>query len=640
MGCFLYALLMLTFVAMFIKVIFRADKTTGRQVSQYRLCESYRIDNMVRHQTILHLGSLPELPCVEQKRALAIRINELVKQSHTGSQPLFAPEPQVERLALHFFGQIKEKERLDIAAGKDYHRIDTDTIGNKDVRETGAEWLCLQAMEQLGISTLLAQQGWKSEAIQLALTHLASRAVYPASELQTSRWIQQNSAICELTGYPSAKITKDKLYNITHRLYDVKDALEKHLGQRTNELFDLDDKIIIYDLTNTYFEGSMRNSQLAKFGRSKEKRSDARLIVLALVVNKEGFLKYSQIFEGNMADSGSLEKIIDELSIRTSATGRRPVVVMDAGISSEKNLALLKSKGFDYMCVSRSGLQKYKVDTTTTPVLVTDNHNQPITLHKATVAGSTDNWLQVYSEAKVLKESGMNNRFVERFELGLNQIKASINKKSGVKKQEKVWERIGRLKSKYASIGKHYAITTDADKKGMVTSIDWHQKPADKKEGYYLLRTTLNNNEELVQWFIYNTIREIEATFRVLKTDLDLRPVYHKTDQAAMAHLHLGLLAYWVVNTIRHQLKQKGISSQWKEIVRTMNTQKLVTTEMVNEYDQKIIIRQCSEPNFAVEKIYQALNYKKRPPVKTKSVVPLNPNKKNETTHKPLFCDG
>ena len=631
---------MTTFVAMFIKVIFRSDKATGRRVSQYRLCESYRGENMVRHQTILHLGSLPELPALEQKRALAIRINELVKQSHNGSQALFEPEPVVETLVLHFFVQIKEKERLDIAAGKDYHRIDTDTIRNKDVRETGAEWLCLQAMEQLGIGGFLAQQGWESEAIKLALTHLASRAVYPASELQTSRWIQQNSAICELTGYPLAKITKDKLYGITHQLYTVKDALEKHLGQRTNELFDLDDKIIIYDLTNTYFEGSMRSSQLARFGRSKEKRSDARLIVLALVVNKEGFLKYSQIFEGNMADSSSLEKIIDELSIRTSTTGRRPVVVMDAGIASEKKLGLLKSKGFDYMCVSRSGLQKYKVDSTATAVVVKDNKDQPITLHKATVTGSTDNWLQVYSGAKLLKESGMNSRFTERFELGLNEIKASISKKGGVKKQEKVWERIGRLKSKYASVSKHYVIITDADKKGLVTAMQWHHKPADNKEGYYLLRTTLNNNNESVQWLIYNTIREIEAIFRILKTDLDLRPVYHKTDQAAMAHLHLGLLAYRVVNTIRHQLKPKGITSQWKEIVRTMNTQKLVTTTMVNEYDQKIIIRQCSEPIIAVEKIYHALNYKKKPPVKTKSVVPLNPNKKNESIDKHTSCDG
>ena len=137
----------------------------------------------------------------------------------------------------------------------------------------------------LNMSAFLRQEDWKEEQIQLALTHIISRAAYPASELRTSEWIKQNSSVCELTGYPMEKITKDKLYEISKSLYKVKENLEKHLSKRTNELFDLTDKIILYDLTNTYFEGSMRNSKIAKFGKSKEKRNDARLIVLAVVIN-------------------------------------------------------------------------------------------------------------------------------------------------------------------------------------------------------------------------------------------------------------------------------------------------------------------------------------------------------------------
>jgi hypothetical protein len=617
---------------MFLKVIFKKVKSTGECVSHYRLCESYRFDNTVKHQTILHLGTLPELTTIEQKKALGIRIHELVKQSHTGIKSLFEPETVVEKLAQHFFEQIKENKRLDIASGKDYHRIDTDSLKHKEVREAGAEWLCLQAIEQLGIAGFLEGAGWEQQQIQLALTHIISRASYPASELRTSQWIQQNSAVCELTGYPVDHITKDKLYDITHQLYSVKDVLEKHLSQRTNELFDLNDKIILYDLTNTYFEGSMRNSTIAQFGRSKEKRTDARLVVLAVVVNTEGFLKYSQIFEGNMSDSSTLEKIIAELSARTSSTERHPIVVLDAGIATEDNLTLLKENGFDYMCVSRSGLKKYVVDTTCQPVAIKDKKEQPITLQKVTVAGSTDNWLQVHSQAKALKESGMNSQFGKRFEQGLMQIKVSLGKKGGIKKPAKVWERIGKLKAKYPSIHKYYELFIDTDDtKAIVTALNWEQKKLEKKEGYYLLRTTLNDKEEAVQWTIYNTIREIEATFRVLKTDLDLRPIYHKTDKAAMAYLHLGLLAYWVVNTIRHQLKQKGINNQWTDIVRTMNTQKLVTTTMENEYEQQIMIRQCSEPTEAVTKIYEALKYKLRPYTRKKFVVPPPKLKKKET---------
>ena len=584
---------------------------------------------------------MDQIPEIDQKKALATRIDELVKQSHTGKQNLFQPPDQlIESLAQKFFAAIKEKQRLDITAGKDYHRVDTDTVKNKNIKEIGSEWLCMQALEQLDITSFLTLKGWPPEHIQLALTHIVSRATYPASELRTSQWIKENSAVCELTTYPIEKITKDKLYDISKCLYKVKEDLEKHLSKRTNELFDLTDKIILYDLTNTYFEGSMRRSKKAKFGKSKEKRNDARLIVLAVVVNTEGFLKYSQIFEGNIADSKTLKEIICELSSRTSSTQRHPIVVLDAGIATENNLKLLKQHNFDYMCVSRSNMKKYSVDTDSKPIEILDKKKQALTLQKITVEGNTDTWLRVHSQAKALKESGMNSRFSQRFEQGLSQIKESLDKKSGIKKQEKVWERIGRLKAKYQSIHKYYDIDTEANNKGNVTNIVWKQKPIEKKEGYYLLRTTLDQKDEHVQWTIYNAIREIEATFRTLKTDLDLRPVYHKTDEASMAHLHLGLLAYWVVNTIRHQLKQKSITNEWRDIVRIMNTQKIVTTTMENEHNQQIIIRQCSEPTEQVDKIYTALKYKSQPFSRKKSVVPLPEMKKKETPEKPDLFSG
>lgn len=625
---------------MFLKAVYKNIKSTGKQVTNYRLVESYRFAGTVRHQTILHIGTLSELPDVEQKRALSIRINELVKESHTGIQSLFIPEEAVEQLAQKFFLQIAEKERLDIAAGKDYHRIDTDSVKNKNIREAGTEWLCSQALEQLGIPSFLKSEGWEEEQIQLALTHIISRTAYPASELRTSQWIKQNSSVCELTGYPVGKITKDKLYDISKRLYSVKDNLEKHLSKRTNELFDLKDNIILYDLTNTYFEGSMRNSKIARFGRSKEKRSDARLVVLAVVVNTEGFLKYSQIFEGNMTDSKTLDKIITELSARTSSIERKPTVVIDAGIATKDNLKLLEKNHFKYMCVSRSGMSKYTVDTGSSPITITDKKKQPLTLQKVNVEGSEDTWLRVHSKAKALKESGMNSRFTERFEQGITQIRESLAKKGGVKKQEKVWERIGRLKAKYPSIQRHYEIEVQTDGKKIVTGIIWKQKPVENKDGYYLLRTNLDQKDEEAQWTIYNAIREIEATFRVLKTDLDLRPVYHKTDEAAMAHLHLGLLAYWVVNTIRYQLKQKGINNQWLDIIRLMNTQKIVTTTMEDYYGQQIIIRQCSEPTEQVKEIYSALKYKSQPFTRKKSVVPLPELKNFETQQNKAFSSA
>jgi hypothetical protein len=353
---------------MFLKSVFKTIKATGERKEYFRLCESYRCEGSVRHHTIIQLGALDELPDAEQRKALCRRIEQMVEEGRRGKCLFFAPcEDVIEQLAIRFYAAIKQKERLDIAAGRDYHIVDVNSVKNKEVREVGIEWLCLQALGQLQIREFLRQKQWSEEQISLALTHITSRAAYPASELRTSEWIKDNSAVCELTGYNIEKMTKDKLYGISHRLYSVKDDLELHLSQRTNELFDLDDKIILYDLTNTYFEGQKRNSRLAQFGRSKEKRSDAKLVVLGVVVNVEGFLKYSNIYEGNTADSSTLAGIIEQMGERTSATGRRPVVVLDAGIATEDNIELLRSTGYKYMCVSRSGLKNTKLLQTASP---------------------------------------------------------------------------------------------------------------------------------------------------------------------------------------------------------------------------------------------------------------------------------
>ncbi len=243
---------------------------------------------------------------------LARRIGELI-MGGGNTLPTSIADQEVERLAGHFYGEIRDKGTCDIKGG-DWETVNMSTLKNKDGREIGAEWLYQQAFDQLGIGSFLRQNKWDEDKIALATTHIISRSVYPASELKTVSYIKENSAITEITGFDRGKITKDLLYSISHKLNQIKDPLEQYLSKRTNELFDLEDKIILYDLTNTYFEVQMRGSRKARFSRSKEKSSDAKIIVFAVVVNREGFLKYSNIFEGNMADCKTLEDIVNVLA--------------------------------------------------------------------------------------------------------------------------------------------------------------------------------------------------------------------------------------------------------------------------------------------------------------------------------------
>ena len=609
---------------MFVKPLVKYNKTTKQRYNIFQLCESFRLDGRVRHRVITGLGKLDELPGEEQKKLLGKRIEELLT-GQVNNLGLDKPDEIVEKLAHYYCSEIKKKGRYDIGkAANEWQTVNMSTLKNKDAREIGAGWLCKQAFDQLRIGPFLQSKEWPEDNIALATTHIISRAVYPASELKTVSFVKENSSICEITGFDKDKLTKDKLYKISHDLYSVKDELENYLSKRTNELFDLDDKIILYDLTNTYFEGRMKNSKVAKFGRSKEKRKDARLIVLAIVINPEGFLKYSNIFEGNMTDSKTLETIVSALSKQTSFSGRKPVVVIDAGIATDDNLKMLKRKQYDYMCVSRSNLKEYKADTISTPVEIKDRRNQPIELMKVRANNDDDKYLWVKSKSKALKEDSMNGLLSQRFEEGVQSINEGVNKKGGTKRIDKVFERIGRLKQKYPSVHKYYDIDVKDNGEGIVTAISCNHKQGedmDKHAGIYFLRTTLDEKDEQALWSIYNIIREIEYTFRVLKTDLDLRPIYHKTDDAAMAHLHLGILAYWLVATIRYQLKQQGYNHDWTEIVRTMNTQKCVTTTVENKQGETISIRQCTEPTQKAIQIYNLMNYKTVPFYRKKSVV-------------------
>jgi len=629
---------------MYIKAIRKycqAEKTTH---TYFRLSESYRDQNgFPRQRMILGLGRLPELPEFDQKVVFLERLNELIK----GNLTLFSTNEDeiIEQLAQHYYQELKKKKKIDRVSDvtEDFDTVNLDTLKNKNIREIGAESLCYQALHQLKIDNYLESRGWDEAQINLAATHIISRAVYPASEYKTVSWIKENSAVCELTGCDIEKITKDKLYEISKKLYEEKSGLEDHLSKCTNDLFKLDDKIILYDLTNTYFEGRMKDSRIAKFGRSKEKRSDAKLIVLAVIINTEGFLKYSDIFEGNTSDCSTLKAVIAKLNQKAGYTNQKPIIVMDAGIATEANIQYLKEEKYDYVCVSRSNLKQYKADTESRPVQIYDRKNQPIELLNVRVENDTDNYLWVKSEAKALKENSMYNQFAQRFEEGIRGIQNGICSKGGTKKTDKVWERIGRLKEKYATVHQYYEITVRDDGKGTATGLVFEKKaeaPMEGKAGIYFLRTSLNGKDEQTLWLIYNVLREIEYTFRVLKTDLDLRPIYHKTDSASMAHLQLGLLAYWIVSTVRYQLKLHKINHSWSEIVRIMNAQKRVTTTVENIKGETILIRQCSEPSGQVKEICSKLKYNPIPLGRKKSVWHTGEIRKIEKTANQFVMDG
>jgi len=341
-----------------------------------------------------------------------------------------------------------------------------------------------------------------------------------------------------------------------------------------------------------------------------------------------------------MSDCKTVADLIDKLRINTSNSTKKALVVIDAGIATEDNLKMLREKGYDYLCVTRSKLKQYNIASGTAVKTIYNKKEQKITLQRVEKSDEGDFYLKVKSDAKIIKEQSMTTRFRARFEEELQKVANSLSKKSGIKTLNKVHQRIGRIKQKYPSTQKYYHIEVKANENQIVQEVTWRireDKDPQNEWGVYFLRTSLNINHEQIVWEIYNTIREIESSFRCLKTDLDLRPVYHQKDASTMAHLHLGLMAYTMVNTIRYQLKSKSINNSWQEIVRIANTQKLVTTSFENIHKQTIEIRKISEPEPKIKQLYEALNYTFYPFKRKKFVVHKEAPKKSQTQHSREF---
>ena len=611
----------------------RYNPKTQRDDWYYRIKESFRdLTGRVRSRIMLNVGFIEEAHSPEDIRDIGKCLNYL--HEHQGEQDLFGCpfadyNEFVRSKAEEFWTAMVKNGSIDaVKSAKEESRkkaerlVDVNTVKHTDARDVGAEWICLQTIRELEIDRFLERQGWNEIQINTALAHLITRTVYTPSELKSIRIMNENSAVCELvSGNQEWHPGYHDIYKVAPNLYGLKDKLETHLCRKTDNLFNLTNRIVLFDLTNFYFEGRKERSSKAQYGRSKEKRNDCKLLVMALCVNAEGFIRYSSILAGNTADPDSLPDMIDTLSQKTrtpSDPERKVLVCLDAGIATEDNLRKIKEKGYNYLCVSRTRLTDYEISEGCQSVKVLDTRKQEITLRQVKHEADGDYYLEINSPAKAVKESSMNRQWRERFEQELTKARDALGRKGGKKTYEKVIERVGRAIQKYPSIAKYYVIDylRDENNPKNMADIQWRiavPENVDRQSGIYFLRTNVESLDEKSTWDYYNLIREIECTNRQLKTDLNLRPIYHKKDDCSDAHLFLGLLSYWIVNAIRYKLKQTGENCFWTEIVRRMSTQKAITTESVNALGEKVSLRLCSEPSKAAEDIYERLKYRKMP---------------------------
>jgi len=600
---------------MFIREITKKNPGYEKTFTYHRLMESVRTPKGPRQRLLLNLGHL-DLPASEWK-TLANRIEEIVY-----AQASFMPPPShIESLAQHYALMLRRKEMRSIPEPHEaaWETVDLNSLSQGEFRSIGGEAVAYKAFQRIGFPEILAGLGLKKEQVDQAALLIIGRLLHPASERETALWGQEMSALGELLGTDYQRLSNNALYRLSDELVKHRDEIEKLLAQRERETLGLGEKILLFDLTNTYLEGSGQESEKARHGHSKEKRNDQPLITLALVIDEDGFPKKSRVLSGNASEPASLEAFLQAYK---SDMGRSlpllkelPTVVVDAGVGTTDNLTLIRGEGFHYITVSRSRQGEVFAES-----LVVIKDEKDLTVKAKRWDGDGEVILYCESSGRARKEGAMKARFQERFEDGLKAIASSLERKRGHKRYGKVMERIGRLRERYPSIARFYDVQVQ-QKGGRATRLQWsldHEKELDARfSGTYFIRSSRTDLDEKELWSLYMMLGRGEESFRCLKSELGMRPVFHRKDPRQEGHLFITVLAYHLMATIQRQLKDKGICHRWSTLRNRLATHMRATASITNEKGERIYIRQTGDPEPFHLEVYHALALPAKP-LKTK----------------------
>ncbi len=610
-----------------IKTQSKSKKNSEDKYYTYRLMESLRVGDKVKKITLLNLGSDFSVEKRDWK-ILSDRVNDILNQTPS----LFEMDSLLESLAQQYATKIIAskakvvniiKEGDDASSGENkskdnedkYKEIDTTTVKNSDVKSIGVENILYETIKELELVDKFKELGLTNIQINSAIGTLVAKATNPSSEAKAFDWLCSKSAINELIGCDFNNISSNSIYRISDKLYANKEEIEEHLYSRQKEIFNYRETITLYDLTNTYFEGSAKGIERAVRGRSKEKRSDAPIITLGVMLDSSGFVRKSEIFDGNVSEGKTFQEMLERLQVpskdKTLLNTIPSLVVMDAGIATQANIDYLVANGYEYIVVSRKKDKSFD-ETKAKPVKLNSKDEVIVRAQKVINEETGEIELFVHSKDRELKEAAMQKRVQDLFLEKLQYLKDGLVIKGRTKSYEKVLESIGRHKGKYPAISQYYSIITTKDPDGdNAIDIVWSEKKSlDNKSsinGVYCLRSNNTTMDEQTMWKTYTTLTDLEAVFKSLKSELGLRPIFHQTQSRVDGHLFITLLAYSIIHTIRYKLKKEDIHYSWSTIREKLSSQVRVTTSMKCKDGSTLYIRQSTEPTQEEKEIYDAL---------------------------------
>jgi len=512
-------------------------KKDGKEHSYWSLVETVRTPEGPRQRTLCYLGELNTSVQARWQKTIAV-FNE---QGESRQLKLFpseveppADDPNVARVLLN-------KVRLERA------------------RQLGPCWLGLELWRRLELDKFweglvddpVAEVPWSRVAAVLAINRLCA----PGSELAIEERWYPTTALDDLLAIPEGSLNDTRLYRCLDRLLPHKTKLERHLRERYGELFGAEFDVLLYDLTSSYVEGAGEQDPMLQRGYSRDHRPDCKQVVIALIVNAEGFPLSYETFDGNRADVSTLEAVMRMVE-RKYGRARR-VWVFDRGVVREENLAALRRRSGQYLVgTPRSKLKQFEAE------LLAEGWERvrgDVEVKRVTMPGGEETYVLCRTTARREKEKSMRSRFSARMEKALDQLAQRVGA-GKLKDRGKIERRLGRIEARYPSVADLYQMQL-VETEGRLR-VDWQMLPErrtwqETREGAYLLRTNLVAESAAELWKKYMQLTEAEAAFRALKSALSIRPLFHQLEPRVKAHILVAFLGYALWVTLKHLLQRK-----------------------------------------------------------------------------------
>ena len=518
----------------------------GKTHTYWRLVRSVRRNGKVVQETVAQLGELDAQGRAKAK-ALARQI------TGRGDQGELFEEPGGEEAVV----AIRLK-RLRLERGRAF----------------GDVWLGWTLWRALRLDVLCEEVlGAGREAVpwsKMACVLVIGRLCEPSSELHTAEDWYRRTALEDLLGLPDARVNATRLYRALDRLLPHKEAIERHLVKRLGELFDLSYDLLLYDVTSTYFEGLAERNALAQRGHSRDHRPDCKQVCIALVVTREGMPLGYEVFGGNRTDVTTVEEIVEAMEARYGIADR--VWVMDRGMSSAENVAWLQETGRRYLIgTPRSELKKWSGALAEARDWRTVRDGVEAKLCPGPEGSET--FLLCRSADRREKERAMHERFAKRIEERLASLGRRIDRSRKPLDREAIGRQIGRILEKNSRAAGRYAIRVKHDStKPAGLRLVWSAKPewddwARYSEGTYILRTNVHEWSEEELWRTYIQLTEAEAAFRIQKSELSIRPIWHQESERVQAHILVCFLAYVLWKTLEQWQRRAGLGNSPRTIL-------------------------------------------------------------------------